>query len=231
MLPLAPRTLAVIPLLLAGCEKKTEPAVDAFEPADEGEIGEADQPSTPPAEPAAEPSSEEAQEPSQEDPPAEPASEDTSQATTDSALPDSGNQPDTGGTAPSWDPNGDSDSDGLTDSQEGRADGTDTDGDGTPDYLDSDSDNDGILDAIEGVPLGTDGQPADTDGDGLADDLLVFTWNGSLASFRETVTEAIGDLINSIHFSSVALEVEGDDWGFVTHIEPPYYDNIEPLRT
>ena len=42
-----------------------------------------------------------------------------------------------------WDPKRDSDSDGLTDSQEGRADGTDSDGDGTTDYLDSDSDNDG----------------------------------------------------------------------------------------
>ena len=69
---------------------------------------------------------------------------------------------------------------------------------------------------------------ADTDGDGLADDLLVFTWTGSSVAFRETVTDAIEDLINSIHFSSVALEVEGDEWGFVTHIEPPYYDNIEP---
>ena len=72
------------------------------------------------------------------------------------------------------------------------------------------------------------GSVADTDGDGMADDLLVFTWTGSSAAFRETVTEAIEDLVNSIHFSPVAIEVEGDEWGFVTHIEPPFYDNIEP---
>ena len=70
--------------------------------------------------------------------------------------------------------------------------------------------------------------PPGYDGDGMADDLLVFTWTGSSAAFRETVTEAIEDLVNSIHFSSVALQVEGDEWGFVTHIEPPFYDNIEP---
>jgi hypothetical protein len=85
----------------------------------------------------------------------------------------------------------------------------------------------GPLAQMEAIATGT-GSMADTDGDGLADDLLVFTWTGSSSDFRETVTEAIEDLINSIHFSSVALEVEGDEWGFVTHIEPEYYDNIEP---
>ena len=72
------------------------------------------------------------------------------------------------------------------------------------------------------------GSMADTDGDGVADDLLVFTWTGSSAAFRDTVTDAIEDLINSIRFSKVALEVEGDEWGFVTHIEPAFYDNIDP---
>ena len=72
------------------------------------------------------------------------------------------------------------------------------------------------------------GSMADTDGDGVADDLLVFTWTGSSSTFRDTVTNAIEDLINSIRFSKVALEVEGDEWGFVTHIEPAFYDNIEP---
>jgi hypothetical protein len=62
----------------------------------------------------------------------------------------------------------------------------------------------------------------------MADDLLVFRWTGSSADFRETVTNAIEDLINSIRFSKVELEVEGDEWGFVTSIEPPYYDDIEP---
>jgi hypothetical protein len=73
------------------------------------------------------------------------------------------------------------------------------------------------------------GSYADTDGDGLADDLLVFNWSTSSSSvFRDTVTQAIEDLVNSISFTKVELQVEGDDWGFVTSIEPPFYDNIEP---
>jgi len=51
----------------------------------------------------------------------------------------------------------DSDGDGIADLAEGAA---DTDGDGTPDYLDLDSDGDGIADAREGE--------RDVDGDGLA---------------------------------------------------------------
>ena len=36
--------------------------------------------------------------------------------------------------------------------------------------------------------------------------------------FRNTVINAIEDLVNSIRFSKVELQVEGDEWGFVTHI-------------
>ncbi len=50
----------------------------------------------------------------------------------------------------------DSDADGFSDSAETSV---DTDGDGTPDYLDSDSDNDGLPDSAESF--------ADTDGDGI----------------------------------------------------------------
>jgi hypothetical protein len=72
------------------------------------------------------------------------------------------------------------------------------------------------------------GSTADTDGDGIADDLLVFTWTGSDAAFRNTVTNAVADLLDSINFSKVSLEVEGDEWGFVTHIDPPYYEDVDP---
>jgi hypothetical protein len=72
------------------------------------------------------------------------------------------------------------------------------------------------------------GSTADTDGDGTADDLLVFTWTGSDAAFRNTVTNAVADLLDSINFSKVSLEVEGDEWGFVTHIDPPYYEDVDP---
>jgi len=53
---------------------------------------------------------------------------------------------------------------GIPDAVEGV---TDTDGDGTPDNLDTDSDGDGIPDAVEGV--------ADTDGDGTPDNLIQMT--------------------------------------------------------
>jgi len=75
------------------------------------------------------------------------------------------------------------------------------------------------------------GSVADTDGDGVADDLLVFEWSSSSSAFRSTVVGAIGDLVNSIRFSRVELEIEGDEWGFVTDIDPPYYEGIDPEDT
>ena len=54
----------------------------------------------------------------------------------------------------------DSDNDGIKNKDEGTV---DTDGDGTPNYLDSDSDGDGINDKIEGI--------LDTDGDGISNHL------------------------------------------------------------
>lgn len=62
----------------------------------------------------------------------------------------------------------DEDGDGICDTDEGRAENIDTDGDGTPDYLDQDSDGDGINDSIEaGTTPGS--PPIDSDGDGTAD--------------------------------------------------------------
>ena len=72
---------------------------------------------------------------------------------------------------PGWDPEGDDDDDGILNGEEGQG---DTDGDGTPDYLDTDSDDDGIADAVEGA-IATDGDGAadyvdtDSDNDGAAD--------------------------------------------------------------
>jgi hypothetical protein len=65
----------------------------------------------------------------------------------------------------------DSDGDGILDLFEGEG---DTDGDGTPDYLDEDSDDDGIPDADEGGgDTDEDGTPdykdEDSDGDGIPD--------------------------------------------------------------
>jgi len=65
---------------------------------------------------------------------------------------------------------------------------------------------------------------ADTDGDGFADNELVFLWYGTDADFRDTVTQAIEDLVSAIRFSRVSLQIEGDEWGFVTDISPDSYD-------
>jgi Bacterial TSP3 repeat len=63
----------------------------------------------------------------------------------------------------------DADGDTISDTDEGRADNIDTDGDGIPDYLDTDSDNDGIPDYREAGDgdLGT--KPIDSDSDGIPD--------------------------------------------------------------
>lgn len=68
------------------------------------------------------------------------------------------------------------------------------------------------------------GSYADTDGDGFVDDRLVFTWSGSSASLRNTIVNAIEDLVGSVQFERVSLAVENDPYGFVTDIQPPYYD-------
>ncbi len=60
----------------------------------------------------------------------------------------------------------DADGDNILDEFEGRDSNRDSDGDGTPDYLDLDSDDDGIPDLIEGDPSGCDAP--DSDGDGKA---------------------------------------------------------------
>jgi fibro-slime domain-containing protein len=60
---------------------------------------------------------------------------------------------------------GDEDNDGITNQIESYQLGTDTDGDGNPDFKDTDSDNNTILDNVE---VGNPTNPTDTDGDGKA---------------------------------------------------------------
>lgn len=66
------------------------------------------------------------------------------------------------------------------------------------------------------------GSLADTDGDGAADDRLVFQWSGSSSSLRTTIVNAIEDLISSVKFSTVELVVN-DPYGFVTSVDPATY--------
>lgn len=103
---------------------------------------------------------------------------------------------------PNCNPTADADGDGIADWVEGRQDNRDTDGDGTPDYLDADSDNDGIPDIIEGGgnPCSprhsdTDGRPdfidLDSDNDGLTDaeELAAGTNPTSIDSDGDGVTD------------------------------------------
>jgi len=64
---------------------------------------------------------------------------------------------------------GDADGDGICDEYEGKGSGLDTDGDGTPDYLDTDSDGDGIPDEVEKGWGGENAPPTDSDQDGTPD--------------------------------------------------------------
>ncbi|MCK6505147.1 hypothetical protein L6R53_17410 [Myxococcota bacterium] len=68
------------------------------------------------------------------------------------------------------------------------------------------------------------GSYADTNGDGRADERLVFTWSGSSSSLRSTIVSAIEDLVTSVQFERVSLEVANDPYGFVTGISPEYYE-------
>ncbi|MFM2246330.1 MAG: hypothetical protein RL071_2404 [Pseudomonadota bacterium] len=72
------------------------------------------------------------------------------------------------------------------------------------------------------------GSYADTDADGVSDDPLVFQWSGSNAAFRTTITGAIEDLVSSIRFDRVSLDIEGDEWGFVTGVTPEFVEDIDP---
>lgn len=63
----------------------------------------------------------------------------------------------------------DRDGDTISDADEGYDSRRDTDGDGTPDYLDDDSDGDGIPDHVEAGDNDAGTEPMDSDGDGFAD--------------------------------------------------------------
>lgn len=70
------------------------------------------------------------------------------------------------------------------------------------------------------------GSLADLDGDGVAAEEPVQTWSGSSEAFRETVVTAIQQLVAAVRFSRVDLSVDGDPYGFVSDIEPTYYEGL-----
>ena len=76
---------------------------------------------------------------------------------------------------------------------------------------------------------------ADIDADGDVDDELVWILDQSSSSFASDfsnfVVTAIDQLVSSIKFTEVTLEIEGDAYGFVTDINPSSYTGIEPEDT
>ena len=67
---------------------------------------------------------------------------------------------------------------------------------------------------------------ADLDGDGVADEPVVQSWSSSSAAFRATIVEGITQLVAAVRFSRVDLSVDGDVYGFVTSIDPTYYEGL-----
>jgi len=80
----------------------------------------------------------------------------------------------------------DADGDGIKNGIEGTG---DTDGDGTPDYLDNDSDGDGIPDSVEAP----NGIPVDTDKDGTPDYRDTDSDNDGIPDGVEGTSDADGD--------------------------------------
>jgi hypothetical protein len=67
---------------------------------------------------------------------------------------------------------------------------------------------------------------ADLNGDGVADEPVVQNWSGSSSAFRSTVVEGITQLVQAVKFTRVDLSVDGDAYGFVTAIDPAYYEGL-----
>lgn len=71
---------------------------------------------------------------------------------------------------------------------------------------------------------------ADMDDDGESDDLLVYALNTSSpsapAAFSSYVVKAVDQLVQSLRFTELSLQVEGDSYGFVTGIVPERYTDI-----
>lgn len=75
---------------------------------------------------------------------------------------------------------------------------------------------------MEQIAEGT-GTMGDLDGDGLADDPLVFDWQTGSDDTTELLAGAVEQLINALEYEELALEVD-DPEGFVVDIEPERFD-------
>lgn len=100
----------------------------------------------------------------------------------------------------------DADGDGIADEHEGRDTDLDTDGDGTPDYLDTDSDDDGIPDYREAGDDLSGTPPVDSDADGIPD----FQDTDSDNNGREDGVDGVEDLDSDGIGNFADLDDDGD---------------------
>lgn len=75
------------------------------------------------------------------------------------------------------------------------------------------------------------GSLADMDGDGEIDDPLVFEIPQAGGSFstelKEGIVNAVDQLVSSVAFEKISLEVVGDTYGMIDSIDPEYYEGID----
>jgi hypothetical protein len=113
-------------------------------------------------------------------------------------------------------PTGDADGDGISDVDEGIATKTDTDHDGTPDYLDTDSDGDGIPDYREAGDVDPASPPIDSDGDGTPD----FRDLDSDNNGRSDTIDGLDDLDNDTVANFQDPDDDGDSIPDIAEIGP-----------
>jgi hypothetical protein len=74
------------------------------------------------------------------------------------------------------------------------------------------------------------GSMADLNGDGVKEELVISLAQGSAgyeAAFAEKIVTTVDQLVSSLKFDTLRLEVEGDEYGFVTNISPASYTDID----
>lgn len=128
----------------------------------------------------------------------------------------------------------DSDGDGISDDDEGRATSRDTDADGTPDWEDADSDGDGILDSVEAGDSNPATPPVDSDGDSNPDFIDLDADDNGIPDAMETDGDVDGDgtanfadtdddndgVSDAQEIRNGGLTADGDSDGLVDYQDP-----------
>ncbi len=119
----------------------------------------------------------------------------------------------------------DDDGDHICNDDEGKDVNRDTDGDGTPDYLDDDSDNDGIPDSAEAQYDPATDELIDTDGDGTPDPFDTDSDGDGISDRIESSDDVDGDGIPNYRDT----DADGDGIADASEVgdasEPVDYDN------